>query len=59
MHPRTPDGFPDGVQTEFRYVENWSRMLRVPEVFTARPTDEEQCLQIVRWAAEAGWRARP
>lgn len=59
MHPRTPDGFPDGVQTEFRYVENWSRMLRVPEVLTARPTDEEQCLQIVRWAAEAGWRARP
>jgi hypothetical protein len=59
MHAQMPDGFPVGIHADYRYIENWSRMLRVNDVLTARPTNEEQCLQIVRWAAAAGWRVRP
>jgi len=59
MHKQIPDSFPEGIETDFRHVENWSRMLQVNDVLTARPTHEEQCLQIVRWAASTGWRVRP
>jgi len=59
MHKQIPDSFPEGIEAEFRHVENWSRMLQVTDVLTARPRHEEQCLQIVRWAASTGWRVRP
>lgn len=59
MHQQIPDSFPEGIEADYRHVENWSRMLQVNDVLTARPTHEEQCLQIVRWAASTGWRVRP
>ncbi|MFM7148164.1 MAG: FAD-binding protein, partial [Actinomycetales bacterium] len=57
--PTTAHGFPEGITLQRRSIENWSRMLAVPDVLTATPTSDQQALEIVRWAAAVGWRVRP
>lgn len=47
------------IALEPRSYENWSRMIRVDDVLTATPQSDEEALEVVRWAAEQGYRVRP
>ena len=42
-----------------RTYENWSQMISVEDVLTATPTTDDEALDIVRWAAQHGYRVRP
>ena len=50
---------PAGFELERRSYENWSRMIRLEGVLTATPANDDEALEIVRWAARQGYRVRP
>jgi len=54
-----PAGFPEGIPLETRTFENWARETIVPDLPFAVPRTSAEVVEIVRWAAAAGWRVRP
>lgn len=54
-----PPGFPAGVELYQQAYENWSRVIRVEQVWTCAPRTAADVVRVANWAVEAGHRLRP
>jgi FAD/FMN-containing dehydrogenase len=54
-----PPGFPAGLPLYKRRYENWSREVRVDDVWTCAPTTPADVVTVANWAAGAGYQVRP
>ena len=53
-----PDGFPAGVPVARQEFETWANHIKVAGVWTSAPTNEDDVVAIVNWAAKSGWNVR-
>lgn len=52
-----PSGFPD-VEIVRAVYQNWSKEIRIDDLWTCRPVDGAQVAAVATWAARHGWRVR-
>ncbi len=55
----TPPNFPSNISLFKQQFENWSGAICIDEIWTCTPTNESELLQVVNWAANNNYRARP
>jgi FAD/FMN-containing dehydrogenase len=54
-----PPAFPSGIPVRRRAFHNWAGSIDVRGLWTARPADARQLVDIVNWAHANGWKVRP
>lgn len=54
-----PPNFPNGVELFQQAFENWSKGIVIEDLWTCAPRNPQECVTVVNWAANNGWKVRP
>ncbi len=54
-----PPNFPDGIELFQQAFENWSKGIVIDDLWTCAPRTSQECVTIVNWASNNGWKVRP
>ncbi|HCS26017.1 MAG TPA: FAD-linked oxidase [Spongiibacteraceae bacterium] len=54
-----PPNFPAGIELFQQAFENWSKGIVIDDLWTCAPRSAQECVAVVNWAANNGWKVRP
>lgn len=54
-----PPNFPNGIELFQQAFENWSKGIVIDDLWTCAPRSAQECVTVVNWAANNGWKVRP